>query len=165
MVDLMALIRILQAIPETYEEVSKRLFEMLPLGYSNIDIVADAYQEVSSKDSERKKRGVSEKVVIRSAQSKIPRNFSHFLKNGDNKTRLIEIIKEYLVDNKQEVLNRLDCNEIFFSVDRLCYKVTDTDVNLVDCLSSNQEDEDTKLLLHAFLYGKMVEVLVVSFRV
>ena len=53
------------------------------------------------------------------------------------------------MENKQEVLNRLDCNEIYFSVDRVCYRVTDTDVNVVDCLSSNQEEADTKLLLHA----------------
>ena len=58
MVDLMALIRTLQAFPETYEELSKRLFEMLPLGYSSIDIVADAYQEVSLKYSEREKKEV-----------------------------------------------------------------------------------------------------------
>ena len=98
---------------------------------------------------EREKRDVSEKVLIMSAQSKIPRNFRHFLNNGDNKTRLIELIKEYLVDNKQEVLNRLDCNEIYFSMDRVCYRVTDTDVNAVDCLSRNQGEADTKLLLHA----------------
>ena len=53
------------------------------------------------------------------------------------------------MDNKQEVLNRLDCNEIYFSVDRVCYRATDTNVNVVDCLSSNQEEADTKLLLHA----------------
>ena len=53
------------------------------------------------------------------------------------------------MDNKQEVLNRLDCNEISFSVERVCYRVTDTDVNVVDCLGSNQEEADTKLLLHA----------------
>ena len=33
-------------------------------------------------------------------------------------------------------------------MDRVCYRTTDTDVNAVDCLSSNQEEADTKLLLH-----------------
>ena len=57
------------------------------------------------------------------------------------------MIKEYLVDNRQEVLSRLGCNEIFFSMDRVCYWIADTDVNVVDCLRSNQEEADTKLLL------------------
>ena len=107
------------------------------------------YQEVSLKDPDREKRGVSQKVLIRSSQSRIPRNFSHFLKNGDNEKRLIELIKEYLGDNKQVILNRLDCNEVYFSVDRVCYRVKDTDVNVVDCLRSSKEEADTKLLLHA----------------
>ena len=38
MVDLMALIWTLQAIPETYEELSKRLFEMLPSRYPRIEL-------------------------------------------------------------------------------------------------------------------------------
>ena len=75
MVDLMALIRTLQAVRETYEELSIRLFEMLPSGYSSIDIVAE---EVSLKDLEREKRGVSEKVLIRSANPKFQETLAIF---------------------------------------------------------------------------------------
>ena len=58
---------------------TRPLFEMLPVGYSRIDFVADTYQNISLKDQEREKRGVSEKVLM-SVKSKIPRNFSGFLK-------------------------------------------------------------------------------------
>ena len=90
MVDLIAMIRTIQGVPDTYEELARRLFQMLPVGYSRIDIVADTYQEISLKYQEREKRGVSEKVLIMSVKLKIPRNFSSFLKNGDNKTRLVD---------------------------------------------------------------------------
>ena len=58
MVDLIALIRTLQAIPETYEELSKRLFEMLPSGYSSTDIVADASRSFIKRSTEREKRRI-----------------------------------------------------------------------------------------------------------
>ena len=51
-----------------------------------------------------------------SVKLKIPRNFSSFLKNGDNKTRLIELIKDYAVEHSQELLLRLKCNEILISL-------------------------------------------------
>ena len=52
MVDLMAMIRTVQGAPDTYEELARCLFQMLPVGYSRIDIVADMYQKISLKDQE-----------------------------------------------------------------------------------------------------------------
>ena len=92
LVDLMALIRTILPIPMTYAELVKILVDRLPKGYRRIDIIADTYREKSLKNNEKDCRGVSKKVIVCSALSKIPRNFSDFLKNGDNKTRLIELI-------------------------------------------------------------------------
>ena len=92
MIDLMATIRTASPVPDTYVNLAKMLFSKLPAGYSRIDIVADTYRLNSLKDPEREKRGISSKVLISSASAKIPRNFNDFLKNGDNKTRLIELI-------------------------------------------------------------------------
>ena len=86
--------------------------------------------------------------MVQSAQSKIPRNFSEFLKNGENKTRLIELIKDVLIANKEDVLRNLSCQSIFFSMDKICYHITASTVEIDDELSSNQEEADTKLLLH-----------------
>ena len=123
---------------------------MLPVGYSHIDIVADMYQKISLKGQEREKWSVSEKVLIMSVKSKIPRNFSSFLKNGDNKTRLIELIKDYAVEHSQELLLRLKCNEILISLYKICYRLrVSAEADVIECLNSNQEEADTKLLLHA----------------
>ena len=150
MVDLMAMIRTIQEVPDTYEELARRLFQMLPVGYSRIDIVADTCQKISLKDQEREKRGVSEKVLIMSVMLKIPRNFSSFLKNGDNKTRLIELIKDYAVEHSQELLLRLKCNEILISLYKISYRLrVSTEADVIECLNGNQEEADTKLLLRA----------------
>ena len=63
--------------------------QQLPSGNSQVDIVADTYQEVSLKSAERNARGISSKVMIPSNKSKVPQNFSDFLRNGGNKRRLI----------------------------------------------------------------------------
>ncbi|KAG1693959.1 Ral GTPase-activating protein subunit alpha-1 [Nymphon striatum] len=118
-------------------------------GYARVDIVADTYRKDSLKNSERIKRGHSAKVLINSAESKIPRNFSDFLKNGENKGRMIEIIKDEMDKQKHAFLEKLKCNEIMFSVDKVCIRMTEHSTDVVDELSSNQEEADTKLLLHA----------------
>ena len=64
----------------------------IPPGYKRIDIVADTYRDESIKDPERSKRGCSEEIIVRSEKAKIPQNFTKFLQNGENKTRLIELI-------------------------------------------------------------------------
>ena len=62
---------------------------------------------------------------------------------------MIEIIKDELVKQKQAFLVKLKCNEILFSLDNLCICVTEYSTDVVEELSSNQEEADTKLLLHA----------------
>ena len=149
LVDLMALIRTLPGLFDTYRDLSSSLFTMLPVGYDRIDIVSDTYRERSLKGPERVKRGTASKVMIQSSHSKIPRNFSEFLKNGENKTRLIETVKDELVAKKTTVLQELKCRSINFSMDGICYGITKDSVEVIDELSSNQEEADTKLLLHA----------------
>ena len=56
LVDLMALIRTLPGLFDTYRDLSSSLFTMLPVGYDRIDIVSDTYRERSLKDPERVKR-------------------------------------------------------------------------------------------------------------
>ena len=89
LVDLiMALIPTVSPVPVTYAELGKTLVSQLPKGYQRVDIIADTYRENSLKNNERDSRGVFNKVIICSALSRIPRNFTEFLKNGDNKTTL-----------------------------------------------------------------------------
>ena len=148
LVDLMTLVRTLSGICDTYKDFACKLFSVIPKGYARIDIVADTYRETSLKNPERLKRGTSSRVMVQSALSKRPRNFNDFLKNGENKSRLIELIQDVLIENKEEIIGMLKCQEIFFSADKVCNRITSTTVSLVESLCSNQEEADTKLLLH-----------------
>ena len=95
---------------------------MIPKGYERIDIVADTYREQSLKNPERLKCGTSSRVMVQSALSKMPGNFKNFLKNGENKSRLTELIQDVLIENKEEILEMLKCQEIMFSMDKVCKK-------------------------------------------
>eukprot|EP00794_Sanderia_malayensis_P014842 gene14842-biopygen11931 len=147
-IDLMAAIRTLTSIPETYEELTWKFLKSLPTGFFRVDIVADTYRPISLKAGERNKRGSSEKIIIKSPKSKIPRNFSEFLKNGKNKQRLIELMLETVKDNRIQALNMLCCTELFFSIENQCCKFTLSCACREEALSSNQEEADTKIALH-----------------
>ena len=110
--------------------------------------MADTYRNNSLKDPEREIRGIADRVIVKSSQSKVPRNSSTFLKNGENKTQLIEILKEYLIANNEALLQKLQCQQIMFSMDQFCYKITSSEIVTIEELSSNQEEADTKLLLN-----------------
>ena len=79
-VDLMALVRTMTKIPETYEELAIQLFNMIPSGYRRVDTVVDSHIENSIKEAKRTttRRGTAQKVIIQSMKSKVPRNFNAF---------------------------------------------------------------------------------------
>jgi hypothetical protein len=85
----MALIRTMSNLPDTFEKLAWKFLSYIPKGYYRVDLVADCYFESSIKDAERSKRGTSRKIIVKSAKSKIPSEFTHFLSCGENKTRLI----------------------------------------------------------------------------
>ena len=70
------------------------------------------------------------------------------MKNGENKTRLTEIISEVLCNNFHKVLTELKCSVIYFSQEDLTYCLKGTGVSIAVELSSNQEEADTKVILH-----------------
>ena len=111
----MALIGTVPLVPVIYAELIKTLVSHLPKGYPRVDIIADTYLENTLRNNERGSRGVSNNVIIRSTSSRIPRNFTEFLKNGDNKTRFIVLIKDELIKNSQEMLELLSIEVIYFS--------------------------------------------------
>ena len=78
----MAIVRTMTEIPDMYDDLAWKLVQMLPLGYTRIDIVWDTYQEKKLKSYERNKLGVSSKIIVRSHKSKIPRDLKRLLKNG-----------------------------------------------------------------------------------
>lgn len=149
-VDMMASVRSITLVPETYEDLTWKFLQQLPSGYSRVDIVADTYQEVSLKSAERNVRGISSKVMIPSNKSKVPRNFSDFLRNDDNKRRLIFLMQETIIANKAKALDLLRCQDVYFSTYKDCRKITPVSCEVEAELISNQEEADTKIVLHCF---------------
>ena len=111
LIDLTALVR--ARTNATFDELVVHILDLIPTGYKRVDIIADTYRTDSIKEPERIGRGCAEKVLVRSSSSHLPRNFEEFLKNGDNKSRMIEIFKEVLVNWREEVLIKLQCETLF----------------------------------------------------
>ena len=83
--------------------------------------------------------------MAKSLQSKVP-DFLSFLKNGENNTRMIDLIFEFIVESRVNVLQLLKTTAIILSsdnVDRSTLHVTSKDSRL-----SDQEEADTKVILH-----------------
>ena len=85
----------------------------LPKGYKRVDLVADTYREISIKNGERQKRGTSARLMIHSPQSKFPREFQNFLQNGEDETRLIELIFQVISQESSRALQMLKCDKIY----------------------------------------------------
>ena len=136
-VDLMATIRTMKEIPETFEGLAWQLIKLLPSGYKRVDIVADTYQENSIKSVERKDRWDASKILVKSAKSKIPRDFASFLLNNDNKTKMIELIFGTIIKEKLKFLNILPTTEVYLSSYNKCILITLSKTTDVNDLCSN----------------------------
>lgn len=144
-VDLMAMVRLVTQIPETFGELALKILNFIPKGYNRIDIVADSYMDRSIKASERTDRGSSDKYLIKGLKTKVPTNLGNFLSNGSNKERLIELIIEVLEQER----DKMPANQkIYFSKRNQCYLVTKEATSVVGPLSANHEEADTKIALH-----------------
>ena len=60
-IDVMAYIRTMVNLPDTYERLAWQFLSSIPKGFSRINLVADSYFNNSIKDAERIKSGTSKK--------------------------------------------------------------------------------------------------------
>ena len=144
--------------------MAQKFVKSIPVGHKRIDIVPDTYQEFSIKNIERENRGESSKVLVKSLQSKITRDFQSFLLNGDNKTRMMELISEYIDTHKAKTFNILQTNKIMISLDNKCISISHLSTLIEESLTSNQEEVDTKVILHSHQILKSSETSVITLR-
>ena len=78
----------------------------------------------------------------------VSRNFHEFLQSGCNKTRLIELLFEYLQLNKEEVLQTLRSDNLVLLSDNSYVVVSRVAVMEDLNLSSDQKEADSKIILH-----------------
>ena len=55
---MLAAIRCIAIVPETYEDLAWSLIKIGPKNYRRVDIVADTYRNSSLKNQERNRRGI-----------------------------------------------------------------------------------------------------------
>ena len=76
-VDFMALVRTINQVPDTFDDLTMKSISFLPKGFKRIN-VADSYLQNSIEDAERANRGQSSRIILKSALSEIPREFLSF---------------------------------------------------------------------------------------
>lgn len=57
---------------------------------------------------------------MKSAKTKIPREFSSFMYSCENKSHLMNMIFDYIIDNRIECLNITKASKIILSQDKKC---------------------------------------------
>ena len=115
-------------------------------------LVADCYFPGSVKDAEKHGHGESDsrKILIKSILSQVPKSdFASFLSNGENKTRMIQLISEFTVKHKAKILNLLRTTVLILSREDECQKVTFSTCEAFQEQLSNQEEAETKVIIHA----------------
>ena len=145
-VDLVAAIRCINKIPDTFRQLAVKLRQDLPRKYSKFYVACDSYTERSIKGCERRLRGQSERFVIRNPDIRTPPDFKNFMNNGVNKERLFELIEEVWIENAYDLGDKV----IFFARKNVCVKMSREGTERVLDLQTNHEEADTKVccLLH-----------------
>ena len=124
-IDMIAQIRVCTTnCPDTYEEFITKLLQSFPKGYQRVDIIADTYRATSIKNQERNRRGQGTKIIIGSSHSKMPRDINKFIMNGENKTALIDLTFQYIMENKEIVIQLLQTQMVVLSGDDKCFTIT-----------------------------------------
>jgi len=75
-------------LPQTFGEFSSVLFNALPK-VKTVHFMTDCYRENSIKDAERIRRDQSKTYLIGGPATKLPRDFSSFLMDNENKRQLL----------------------------------------------------------------------------
>ena len=154
--DGMAIIQAVTKVPTTFGDLaSSILHTVLNVAKTSkrIDFVCDSYPDLSIKNLERDKRASYGQVitkVTRPSQS-CTRQWKKFLSVGENKAVLVDfLVQEW---SKQDHLSKLSGKELFVSHGNHCHKIfVENEIVLSEefpDLSSNQEEADTKIFLHA----------------
>ena len=119
--DLIPAIRGMTKIPEIYKQLAKKFLAALRRGYYRIDLVADTYRDILIKRCKCLDRGTSTRIMISSSASRIPSDFSKYMKCDGNKIRLIDLIGKVISADYKKSLKMLKWKETYFSKEDNCF--------------------------------------------
>ncbi|KAK3730477.1 hypothetical protein QZH41_014705 [Actinostola sp. cb2023] len=129
---------------------SSLLTNVLHEGFQSnrIDVVFDTYRDVSIKNAERTMRGEVAGVQLSDiSATQLVKQWRKFLSEVKNKTSLIKFISQEW--RGEECTGRLRGKTLFVAAESECWKITEEGSENVAELKSNQEEADTRMLLHA----------------
>ena len=110
------------------------------------------------KDVEKNRRSSGELIVQEVIQTTFIKQWSQLLSSGDFKNKLVT----FLVNDWKTQGEILGARIFFFNNTIETYKVTSSLVEIVEDLQSNQEEADTRMLLHAQHASSTHEEVVLS---
>ena len=116
-------------------------------GSNRVDVIFDVYGDISITSAERELRGESDAITFKNlAAGHKVKQFKNVLRNDDNKTSLVRFVVEHW--QKTPSRERLKDKELHVTCGNRCYKITAERVEDEEELRSEQEEADTRLLLH-----------------
>ena len=145
--DGMALVQKLRTSGKTFGELSQDLAEIvLALGKnsSRIDLVFDVYRDESIKNAQRTRRSTGRLLYQNLKPSQPVKQCSNFLSSSHNKR---EFIKSIVSAWKARSLN-VSQKKLFVGYENHCCCFSSDGVSDIPELASNQEEADTRMLLH-----------------
>jgi len=145
-----ALLQAMTHIPETFEEFACQVFRCLPPS-EVVHFVTDSYKPASIKQFERSRRGQARVHIIGGPKTRMPQDFKAFMSNDDNKRQLIRFLLTEWQSNAYA--SRFHGRSIFFVREEECFCLHSSDgvttsSAIVRSLCSEQEEADTRIMLH-----------------
>ena len=133
----------------TFSDIAKNLFhKILSEGTmsNRIDVVFDTYKDLSIKNIERSRRGTESVTFGNILPGHKIKQFDKFLKSSASKMALIRFLADEW--KKEYYRNHLVNKSFFISFENKCWKLTTDNIEDVPELFSDQEEADTRILLH-----------------
>ena len=93
--------------------------------------MADSYREISWKKSTRAARFKGSFIILKSAKVKI-RHTDVFLHNNENKSQLIKLFFNWIIDNRRKTLNTLRTKSLYLSAEGYCQRLSTSNVSSID---------------------------------
>ena len=142
LLDLAAAIRTIVGKLTKIRDLASKVIASVPKHFKIIYMVCDTYKINSIKREERETRGLSTRYVLNSPDMKVPHDFANFLRNGDNKEMLFNLIQQSIEQAKKSLGERI----VYFSNKANCKKITQYEAVFSNQLKSDHEEADTKLV-------------------
>ncbi|XP_066925450.1 uncharacterized protein [Clytia hemisphaerica] len=146
-VDGMAYVRQLKSGGLTFDQFSTKLLKSIVSATpsaSRIDVVFDVYFETSIKDVERQRRSTGEMTVKQIVSSAPIKQWGQLLSSGEFKNKLIT----YFLNDWKSKRHLLGDKILYVNDSTETWKLTKQHMEICDRLRSNQEEADTRMILH-----------------